>query len=136
MGIALPGAVAAPLLFPARRVVAVTGDGGILMTSQELETAIRLPLPLVILVWRDGGYDMIRWKQMLRFGRTSSADFDNPDLVAYARAYCAAGFRVEGPSELMPILHEAFRAERRAVIDCPVDYGKNLRTTEYLRHML
>jgi acetolactate synthase-1/2/3 large subunit len=135
MGIALPGAVAAQLLFPSRRVVAVTGDGGFLMTSQELETAVRLQLPLVILVWRDDGYGVIRWKQMLRFGRTSSVEFNNPDLVAYARAFGAAGFRVEGPSELTPILHEALKAERPAVIDCPVDYGENLRITERLKQL-
>jgi len=135
MGIALPGAVAAQLLFPSRRVVAVTGDGGFLMNSQELETAVRLRLPLVILVWRDDGYGVIRWKQMLRFGRTSSVEFNNPDLVAYARAFGAAGFRVKGPSELTPILHEALKAERPAVIDCPVDYGENLRMTEHLKQM-
>lgn len=135
MGIALPGAVAAQLLFPSRRVVAVTGDGGFLMNSQELETAVRLQLPLVILVWRDDGYGVIRWKQMLRFGRISSVAFDNPDLVAYARAFGAAGFRVEGPSELTPILHEALRAERPVVIDCPVDYRENLRMTEHLKRV-
>lgn len=135
MGIALPGAVAAQLLFPSRRVVAVTGDGGFLMNSQEMETSVRLQLPLVILVWRDDGYGVIRWKQMLRFGRTSSVDFDNPDLVAYARAFGAVGYRVEGPSELTPILHEAFKAARPAVIDCPVDYGENLRMTEHLKRV-
>ena len=135
MGIALPGAVAAQLLFPSRRVVAVTGDGGFLMNSQELETAVRLQLPLVILVWRDDGYGVIRWKQMLRFGRTSSVEFDNPDLVTYARAFGAAGYRVEGPSELTPILHEAFNSACPAVIDCPVDYGENLRITEHLKRV-
>jgi acetolactate synthase-1/2/3 large subunit len=72
---------------------------------------------------------------MLRFGRTSSVEFNNPDLVAYARAFGAAGFRVEGPSELTPILHEALKAERPAVIDCPVDYGENLRITERLKQL-
>lgn len=136
MGIALPGAVAAQLLFPSRRVVAVTGDGGFLMNSQELETAVRLQLPLVILVWRDDGYGVIRWKQLLRFGRTSSVEFGNPDLMAYARSFGAAGFRVEGPSELTPILQEALKGKCPAVIDCPVDYGENLRMTERLKQML
>ena len=72
---------------------------------------------------------------MLRFGRTSSVDFDNPDLVAYARAFGAAGFRVEDPSELTPILQEAFTVKRLAVIDCPVDYGENLRMTEHLNRV-
>ncbi|WP_455379106.1 thiamine pyrophosphate-dependent enzyme, partial [Petrachloros mirabilis] len=135
MGIALPGAVAAQLLFPSRRVVAVTGDGGFMMNSQELETAVRLELPIVILIWRDDGYGVIRWKQMVRFGRASSVDFGNPDLLAYARAFGVAGFRVECPSELTPILQKALRGRRPAVIDCPVDYGENLRITELLKQM-
>ena len=133
MGIGLPGAVAAKLLLPERRVVAVTGDGGFLMNSQELETAVRLRLPVVVLVWRDDGYGVIRWKQMLRFGRTSSVDFGNPDFVTYAQSFGAAGFRVTGQSELAPILTEAFSCGRPAVIDCPVDYSENLRLTERLK---
>ncbi|MEJ2231856.1 MAG: thiamine pyrophosphate-dependent enzyme, partial [Nitrospirales bacterium] len=133
MGIGLPGAVAAQLLFPSRRVVAVTGDGGFLMNSQEMETVVRLQLPIVILIWRDNGYGVIRWKQMLHFGRTSSVEFNNPDVVAYAQAYGALGFRVEGPSELLPILKEALNRGRPAIVDCPVDYAENLRLAEHLR---
>jgi len=129
MGIAVPGAIAAKLLYPERRVVAVTGDGGFLMNSQELETAVRLGLPLVILVWRDDGYGVIRWKQMVQFGRTSSVDFGNPDLVSYASSFGAVGYRVTDPSELRPILVNALRSKVPAVIDCPVDYAENLRLT-------
>jgi len=132
MGIAVPGAIAAKLLFPQRRVVAVTGDGGFLMNSQELETAVRLKLPLVILVWRDDGYGVIRWKQMIRFGRTSSVDFGNPDLVSYASSFGAVGYRVTKPFQLQPILAEALKSKVPAVIDCPVDYAENLRLTERL----
>jgi acetolactate synthase I/II/III large subunit len=132
MGIAVPGAVAAKLWNPERRVIAITGDGGFLMNSQELETAVRLELPLVILVWRDNGYGVIRWKQQIRFGRTSSVEFGNPDLVRYAQSFGAAGYRVTDPSELRPILTEAFKSRVPAVIDCPVDYGENLRLTERL----
>ncbi len=132
MGIAVPGAIAAKLLFPDRRVVAVTGDGGFLMNSQELETAVRLGLPLVILVWRDDGYGVIRWKQMVQFGRTSSVDFGNPDLVSYASSFGAVGYRVTDPSELRPILVNALRSKVPAVIDCPVDYAENLRLTNRL----
>jgi acetolactate synthase-1/2/3 large subunit len=135
MGIALPGAVAAQLLYPSRRIVAVTGDGGFMMNSQELETAVRLQLPLVILIWRDGGYGVIRWKQTLRFNRASSVEFGNPDFVAYARAYGAQGYRVEGPTELTPILREALRSGGPAVIDCPVDYGENVRVTDRLKRI-
>lgn len=135
MGIAVPGAISAKLLYPERRVVAVTGDGGFLMNSQELETAVRLELPLVILVWRDDGYGVIRWKQQLRFGRTSSVEFGNPDLVRYAESFGAAGYRVTEPSELPPVLAEALKRPVPAVIDCPVDYAENLRLTERLKSL-
>jgi acetolactate synthase-1/2/3 large subunit len=133
MGIAVPGAIAAKLSFPERRVVAVTGDGGFLMNSQELETAVRLALPLVVLVWRDNGYGVIRWKQQLRFGRTSAVEFGNPDLVQYARSFGAIGYRVAEPSELGAVLEEALKSKVPAVIDCPVDYAENLRLTERLQ---
>jgi acetolactate synthase-1/2/3 large subunit len=126
MGIAVPGAIAAKLSFPERRVVAVTGDGGFLMNSQDLETA-------VVLVWRDNGYGVIRWKQQLRFGRTSAVEFGNPDLVQYARSFGAIGYRVAEPSELGAVLEEALKSKVPAVIDCPVDYAENLRLTERLQ---
>ena len=135
MGIAVPGAVAAKLLFPERRVVAVTGDGGFLMNSQELETAVRLALPLVVLVWRDNGYGVIRWKQQLRFGRTSAVEFGNPDLIRYAESFGAIGYRVTEPSELRAVLKEALNSKVPAVIDCPVDYAENLRLTERLQSL-
>jgi acetolactate synthase I/II/III large subunit len=135
MGIAVPGAITAKLLFPERRVVAVTGDGGFLMNSQELETAVRLELPLVILIWRDNGYGVIRWKQQLRFGRTSAVEFGNPDFVRYANSFGANGYRVTEPSELRPVLVEALNSKVPAVIDCPVDYAENLRLTERLQSL-
>lgn len=133
MGIAVPGAIAAKLWNPERRVIAVTGDGGFLMNSQELETAVRLELPLVILVWRDNGYGVIRWKQQVRFGRTSSVEFGNPDLIRYAQSFGAVGYRVTDASELQSILIEALNSKVPAVIDCPVDYTENLRLTERLK---
>lgn len=133
MGIGLPGAVAAQLLYPDRQVVAVTGDAGFLMNSQELETAVRLGLPIVILIWRDDGYGVIRWKQQVRFHRTSGVEFNNPDFVAYAKSFGAAGFRVEGPSELGAVMKVALTCGRPAVIDCPVDYSENLRLSDRLR---
>lgn len=135
MGIALPGAIAAKLLYPERRVIAVMGDGGFLMNSQELETAVRLGLPLVILIWRDDGYGVIRWKQQVRYGRTSSVEFGNPDLVRYAESFGATGYRVTERSELRPILARAFTSKVPSVIDCPVDYGENLRLTERLKSL-
>ena len=135
MGISLPGAIAAKLTFPERRVIAVTGDGGFLMNSQELETAVRLGLPLTVLIWRDDGYGVIRWKQQLRFGRTSSVEFGNPDFVRYAESFGATGYRVKDPSELRPILVDALKSRVPVVIDCPVDYAENLRLTERLRSL-
>ncbi|HEU4683520.1 MAG TPA: acetolactate synthase large subunit [Nitrospira sp.] len=135
MGLALPGAIAGKLLHPEKRVVAVTGDGGFLMNAQEVETAVRMRLPLVILVWRDEGYGVIRWKQTIRFGRTASVDFGNPDLVRFAESFGAAGYRVNEPSELGPILADAVTQDRPAVVDCPVDYAENLRLTERLRNL-
>ncbi len=135
MGIGLPGAIAAKLAFPERRVLALCGDGGFLMNVQELETAVRLRAPVVALVWRDDGYGVIRWNQSVRFGRTTSVDFGNPDLVALAQSFGAVGLRVSHPTELRPCLAEAFRSERPAVIDCPVDYAENLRLTERLKSL-
>src|SRR6059036_1612785 len=132
MGIGLPGAIAAKLAFPERRVLTACGDGGFLMNVQELETAVRLRVPVVALVWRDDGYGVIRWNQLVRFGRTMSVDFGNPDLVALAQSFGAVGLRVSHPDELRPCLAEAFRSERPVVIDCPVDYAENLRLTEFL----
>src|SRR5213594_1015993 len=86
MGIGLPGAIAAKLAQPERRVVAITNDKGLLMNIQELETAIRLGLSFVVLIFRDDGYGVIRWKQERQFGHTAGVDFGNPDFVALARA--------------------------------------------------
>lgn len=135
MGIGVPGAIAAKLLFPQRRIVAVTGDGGFLMNSQELETAVRLELPIVILVWRDDGYGVIRWKQQLRYGRTSGVEFTNPDFVRFAQSFGAAGYRVKDLSELRSILREALEANVPAVIDCPIDYQENLKLAERLSRL-
>ena len=105
------------------------------MNSQELETAVRLGLSLVILVWRDDGYGVIRSKQMARFGRTSSVEFGNPDLVSYANSFGARGVRVAEPSELRPILAQAFTSAVPVGIDCTVDYSENLRLTERLKSL-
>ncbi len=125
MGIALPGAVAACLARPERRVVAVTGDGGFLMNVQELETAVRLGLRLVVLVWNDGGYGLIAWKQRRRYGREAFTRFGNPDLVGLAQSFGALGLRVRQAAELAPLLRRALEHPGVSVIDCPVDYGEN-----------
>jgi acetolactate synthase-1/2/3 large subunit len=132
MGIALPGAIAATFVHPNRRVLAATGDAGFLMNLQELETAVREQRPVVALIFNDGGYGLIDWKQRQHFGRTSHVAFGNPDFVALAESFGALGLRVAGADELGPALETAFAAGRPAVIDCPVDYRENLRLTEEL----
>lgn len=136
MGIAVPGAVATNCVFPDRQVVAVTGDAGFLMNSQELETAIRLGLKLVVLVWNDGCYGLIEWKQRLHFGRSGHVTFGNPDLVKYAESFGARGYRVRSAQELLPTLQAALASGTVAVIDCPVDYSENLKLTERLGEMV
>lgn len=136
MGIGLPGALAAKLTHPQQNVVAVTGDGGFLMNSQELETAVREDVPFVTLVFHDDSYSLIGMKQQYRFGRTSHINFGNPDLVKYALSFGAAGYRVSAADELQPILREAFACGRPAVIDCPVDYTENLRMMEKLGNLI
>jgi acetolactate synthase-1/2/3 large subunit len=132
MGIALPGAIAAAFLHPDRRILAATGDAGFLMNLQELETAVRERRSVVALVFNDGGYGLIDWKQRQHFGRTSHVAFGNPDFVALAESFGALGLRVTAADELGPALEAAFAAGRPAVIDCPVDYRENLRLTEEL----
>ena len=132
MGIGVPGALAAKLIHPQQNVVTVTGDGGFLMNSQELETAVREQVPFVTLVFHDDSYSLIGMKQQRRFGRTSHINFGNPDLVRYAESFGVAGYRVAAADELQPILRDAFACGRPAVIDCPVDYTENLRMMERL----
>ena len=104
MGIALARGHCRPLAFPSTPVVAVTGDAGFLMNSQEIETAMRIGTPMVIVIWNDGGYGLIEWHQLRRFGRTSNVAFSNPDFVKYAESFGAKGYRVGAADELLPIL--------------------------------
>lgn len=136
MGIAMPGAIAAKLNFPEKKILAAVGDGGFMMNSQELETAIRVGTPFVTLIFRDDHYGVIRWKQLERFNRASYTDFLNPDFVKYAESFGAKGYRVEAADELTPILKEAFEQKVPSVIDCPVDYSENARLTEKLGDLI
>lgn len=130
MGIAIPGAIAAKLVHPDKRIVAVTGDGGFMMNCQELETALRVGTPFVTLIFNDGGYGLIEWKQLNYFGTSSFIKFGNPDFVKFAESMGLKGYRVESAQDLIPTLEEAFRQEVPTVIDVPVDYGENLRLSQ------
>lgn len=136
MGIAVPGAIAAKLLNPEKNVVAVTGDAGFMMNSQELETAVRLKAAIVVLIWNDEGYGLIEWKQMNQFKRTSNVKFKNPDFVKYAESFGAVGLRVEKTEDLFSVLAKAISLNQVCVIDCPVDYSENLKLTEKLGEMV
>ena len=133
MGIAVPGALAAKLAFPERSVVAVTGDAGFLMNSQEIETAMRARTPFVILIWNDSEYGLITWHQLRHFGRPSHIAFQNPDFVKYAESFGAKGYRVETTSDLASILKQALTDNTVSIIDCPVDYAENMKLTQQLQ---
>jgi acetolactate synthase I/II/III large subunit len=127
MGAGLPSAMMAKLLYPERRVMALCGDGGFMMNSQELETAVRLKLDLVVLILDDSSYGMIRWKQAVDSFPDFGLTFGNPDFVKYAESYGARGWRVNATAELVPTLEQAFRAGGVHVVAVPIDYSENTR---------
>jgi len=132
MGIAVPGAIAAALVHPDRKVVALCGDGGFLMNSQELETARRLGTNITVVVWRDDGYGLIDWKQRNEFGRPFGVEFGNPDFVAYAESFGMAAFRPASTADLYPTLMRALEVDGPALVEVPINYAENLRLTERL----
>lgn len=136
MGIAVPGAIAAKLANPDKAIVAVTGDAGFMMNSQEIETALRCNTPVVILIWNDSQYGLIEWKQQRRFGRSAYIDFKNPNFVDYAKSFGAEGVRIESADQLLPTLQKALQNNTVTVIDCPVDYSENDRLTALLGNVL
>ena len=125
MGAGLPSAMAAHLVYPDRPVVAVCGDGGFMMNSQELETAVRLKMNLTVIILRDDGYGMIRWKQSNMGFTDYGLDYGNPDFVMYAQSYGAKGHRVESAEGFLPLLEQCLSTPGVHVIDCPVDYSEN-----------
>ncbi len=136
MGIAVPGAIAAKLVYPKKKVLAITGDAGFLMNCQEFETARRLGTNFVTLIFNDSSYGLIKWKQDMQYGHHAYVDFTNPDFVKLAESFDTVGYRIENTEDLLPTLEEAFAADKPAIIDCPVDYGENMRLTEHLKDML
>ncbi len=132
MGISLPGAIAAKLVHPDRRVVALAGDGGFLMNSQELETAKRIGANVTVVVWRDDAYGLIDWKQRNEFGRPFAVEFGNPDFVAYAASFGIAAFRPSSTADLYPTLMRALEVDGPSLVEVPIDYTENVRLTERL----
>ncbi|WAC91259.1 acetolactate synthase large subunit [Mycobacterium sp. Aquia_213] len=132
MGFALPGALGVKLAQPDVKVLAVVGDGAFLMNSQEIETAVREKIPLVVLIWEDGGYGLIEWKMDLELGAHYYVKFGNPDIVQYAESFGAKGYRINSADELLPTLRAALDEDGVSLICCPVDYSENLRLTDRL----
>ncbi len=133
MGFALPGAIGAKFAHPDRKVMAICGDAGFLMNVQELETAVRLKVPLVCMVWCDGEYGLIKWKQQNQFnGRHSDLAFTNPDFELLAKSFGMWGRAVTGPGQLAGVLEEALAQDGPALIGVPVDYGENTKLTKRL----
>ena len=127
MGAGLPSAMMAAMLYPDRRVLAVAGDGGFMMNSQEMETAVRLKLNLVVLVLADNAYGMIRWKQAVDHFADYGMTFGNPDFVQYAKAYGAKGHRIESIDGFAPSLDAAFKEGGVHLVVIPIDYSENVR---------
>jgi len=125
MGVALPWAIGAALARPGRRVVSISGDGSFLMTCMELETAVRLKLPIVHVIWRDGGYNLIQTLQKRDYGRIFGATFGDPDFVKLGEAFGAAAFRVSESEQIVPTLKKALVCDGPALVDMPIDYRDN-----------
>ena len=131
MGAGLPSAIAAKIVHPQRKVVAVAGDGGFLMNSQELETAVRLGLDLTVLLLRDDAYGMIKWKQAHMQFANFGMDMGNPDFVRYAESYGARGHRPRSTAEFAPLLQECLDTPGGHLIDVPIDYSDNDRVLNH-----
>ncbi len=126
MGAGLPSAMGAKLVHPERKVLAVVGDGGFMMNSQELETAVRLRISVVVLLLNDNGYGFIKWKQKNRGFEEFALSLGNPDFVKYAESYGAKGYLVESSDQLIPTLERAFAQDEPAIVECPIDYSENI----------
>jgi acetolactate synthase-1/2/3 large subunit len=136
MGIGLPGAMAAKMVHPDRTSMTITGDAGFLMNSQEIETALRHKIAMIIMIWNDSEYGLIKWHQLRHFGRESNINFNNPDFVKYAESFGAKGYRVESAEQLVPTIEQAIKDNTVVIIDVPVDYSENMKLTEKLGNLV
>lgn len=133
MAIALPGAIAAKLINPDKNILAVAGDSGFMMNSQEIETAMRLGLNITVLIFNDNKYGLIEWHQMRAYGRSASIDVGNADFVKFAESFGAKGYRIEKTVDLQSIIETAMNDGTVSIIDCPVDYSENMKLTARLK---
>jgi acetolactate synthase-1/2/3 large subunit len=125
MGAGFPAAITAKILNPERNVLAVVGDGGFMMNSQELETALRYNVPVVILVLNDNAFGFIKWKQRCKGFPCFALDYSNPDFIKYAESFGAVGMKVKEGDDLSKLLHRAFLMKKPVIIECPIDYSVN-----------
>ncbi|MFL6494970.1 MAG: acetolactate synthase large subunit [Nitrososphaera sp.] len=132
MAFALPGAIAVKLSCPERKVLAAVGDGGFLMLGSELATAVREHVPIVVLIWEDRSYGLIKWKMDMELGHHSSVDFHTPDFVKYAESFGAKGYRIKRTDELLPTLKSTLEDDAVSLITCSVDYTQNMELTNKL----
>ena len=133
MGFALPGSMGAKMVFPDRKILSINGDAGFLMNVQDLETAVRHNLNVVAVVWLDGEYGLIKWKQQIQFsGEHSDLKFENPDFETLAKSLGMWGAQITSADQFIPALKEAFKQKGPAIIGVPVDYSENMRLTEHL----
>jgi len=128
MGAGLSAGIMAKMLRPDRNVLAVVGDGGFMMNSQELETALRHNVPLVVLILNDNAFGFVKWEQQSKGFASFGLDYSNPDFVKYAESYGAVGMKVKGEDSLSELLRRAFSLKKLVLIECPVDYSVNYET--------
>lgn len=133
LGVALPWAMAASLLYPQKKIVSVSGDGGFLFSAMELETAVRMKCNLVHFVWRDDCYDMVKIQEEMKYGRSFGVALGNPDIVRFAESFGAKGLRINSPKETASVLKKAFSLDGPVVVDVPIDYRDNKALCEALR---
>ena len=136
MGFALPGAIGAKLVYPDRRVLAVCGDAGFMMNVQEMETAKRIGANIVAMVWEDGTYGLIEWKQQTEFGRHTDLSFQNPDFMKLADAFGWRGFRAQNARDLRSTLEDAFDCGEPALVVVPIDYSENVKLSKRLGNLV
>jgi acetolactate synthase-1/2/3 large subunit len=129
----LPWAIAAALIRPSEKILSISGDGGFLFSAMELETAVRLKVHLVHLVWIDGTYDMVGIQEQLKYGRKSGVDFGPIDYVKYAEACGAHGMMIKAPDQIAPVLKKAFDMAGPAIVGVHVDYSDNHKLFEMMK---
>lgn len=130
LGVGLPWAIAACLVRPSEKVISISGDGGFLFSAMELETAVRLKCNLVHMVWIDGSYDMVRFQEVAKYGRSSGVDFGPVDVVRFAEAFGAKGIRIETPDQISPTIKRALAMQGPIIVGVPVDYRDNHQLME------